>query len=98
MHSGAGRIGMLPMRPMSLFESGDSSGVVSLRSLFETPLPAIPTGEVSLQRIAELVVRGGWPDSLDATLDAARELTKSYLDLTVEDDASRIDGVRRDPP
>ena len=97
MHSGVGRIGMLPMRPMSLFESGDSSGVVSLRSLFETPLPAIPTGEVSLQRIAELVVRGGWPDSLDATLDAARELTKSYLDLTVEDDASRIDGVRRDP-
>lgn len=97
MHSGVGRIGILPMRPMSLFESGDSSGVVSLRSLFEKPLPAIPTGEVRLQRIAELVVRGGWPDSVDATLGAARELARSYLDLTVEDDAGRIDGVRRDP-
>ena len=97
MHSGVGRIGILPMRPMSLFESGDSSGAVSLGSLFGAPLSAVPTGEVSLQRIAELVVRGGWPDSLDATLDTARELTRSYLDLTVEDDASRIDGVRRDP-
>ena len=66
MHSGVGRIGILPMRPMSLFESGDSSGAVSLRSLFEAPLSAVPTGEVSLRRIAELVVRGGWPDSLDA--------------------------------
>ena len=97
MHSGVGRVGILPMRPMSLFESGDSSGAVSLGSLFGAPLSAVPTGEVSLQRIAELVVRGGWPDSLDATLDAAHELTRSYLDLTVEDDASRIDGVRRDP-
>lgn len=97
MHSGVGRIGILPMRPMSLFESGDSSGAVSLRSLFEEFLPAIPTGEIGLQRIAELVVRGGWPDSVDATLGAARKLASSYIDLTVEDDASRIDGVRRDP-
>ncbi len=97
MHSGVGRIGILPMRPMSLFESGDSSGVVSLKSLFEEPLPAVSTGEVRLQRTAELVVRGGWPDSVDATLDAARELARSYLDLTVEDDVSRIDSVRRDP-
>ena len=96
MHSGVGRIGILPMRPMSLFESGDSSGVVSLRSLFEAPLSAVSCGEVSLHRIAELVVRGGWPDGLDTTLDTARELARSYLDLMVEDDAIRIDDVRRD--
>ena len=96
MHSGVGRIGILPMRPMSLFESGDSSGVVSLRSLFEAPLSAVSCGEVSLHRIAELVVRGGWPDGLDTTLDTARELARSYLDRMVEDDAIRIDDVRRD--
>lgn len=97
MHSGVGRIGTLAMRPMSLFESKDSSGAVSLKSLFEHPLGATPTGEVSLRRITELIVRGGWPDSLGGTIESAAELTRGYLELTVKDDASRIDGVRRNP-
>lgn len=97
MHSGVGRIGMLAMRPMSLYESGDSSGVVSLRQLFRSPVPAKSTGEVGLRRLAELVVRGGWPANLGASLESAAELTRGYLSLTVEDDASRIDGVQRDP-
>lgn len=97
MHSGVGRIGVLGMHPMSLFESGDSTGEVSLKSLFDTHLPTIPTGEVKLQSLAELTVRGSWPDSLEASQESARELAKSYLDLTVEDNATRIDGVKRDP-
>lgn len=97
MHGGVGRIGVLGMHPMSLFESGDSTEEVSLKSLFNTHLPTIPTGEVKLQSLAELTARGGWPDSLGASQESARELAKSYLDLTVEDDATRIDGVKRDP-
>ena len=97
MHSGVGRIGVIGMRPMSLFESGDSRGSVSLKGLFDGPLAAIPTGEVGLRSLAELVVRGGWPDSVGASQESARELARSYLDLTVEDDASRVDDVRRDP-
>lgn len=97
MHSGVGRIGVLQMRPMSLFESGDSSGEVSLRGLFLSPIEPVNTGEVDLRELACLIVRGGWPDSVGASLKRASELAKSYLALTVEDDASRIDGTRRDP-
>ena len=97
MHSGVGRIGMLTMRPMSLFESGDSCGAVSLSDMFAAPVDAVVTGEVELRTLAELIVRGGWPDSIEQSLESASELARGYLALTVEDDASRIDGTRRDP-
>lgn len=95
MHSGAGRIASLRMRPMSLFESGDSSGVVSLSSLVEGDLPAQPTGEVSLAHLIELVVRGGWPGNLGMTLRQASRLPMRYLDAVLNDDLYRMDGVQR---
>ena len=95
MHSGAGRIASLRMRPMSLFESGDSSGAVSLSSLTEGDLPAQPTGEVSLAHLIELVVRGGWPGNLGLTLRQASQLPMRYLDAVLHDDLYRMDGVQR---
>lgn len=95
MHSGAGRIASLRMRPMSLFESGDSSGAVSLSSLTEGDLPVQPTGEVSLAHLIELVVRGGWPGNLGLTLRQASQLPMRYLDAVLHDDLYRMDGVQR---
>ena len=64
LHSGAGRIGKLHMRPMSLYESGESSGMVSLQELCSGSLTPVMTGEVDLQLLAKLTVRGGWPGNL----------------------------------
>lgn len=64
LHSGAGRIARLRMRPMSLYESGDSSGEVSLKKLCDGELTPVATGEVDLQKLIDLIVRGGWPGSL----------------------------------
>lgn len=97
MHSGAGRIGTVRMYAMSLFESGDSSGAVSLRGLFDSPIESMPTGEVALERICELIVRGGWPGNLSATRETAQLVPASYLQQVIDQDASRVDGKHRDP-
>ena len=68
LHSGAGRIAKLRMRPMSLFESGDSSGRVSLASLCLGTIEPVMTGEVDLKKIIEHIVRGGWPASLGLSI------------------------------
>ncbi len=95
-HSGAGRIARLRMRPMSLFESGDSSGLVSLESLCNGQLSPKMTGEVRLERLIELIIRGGWPGNLELTTKQAALLPQKYLDAIIEDDAYRIDGIKRD--
>jgi predicted AAA+ superfamily ATPase len=64
LHSGAGRIAIIRMRPMSLFESKDSSGQVSLQSLFDGTFENKATPGVDLQTLIELTIRGGWPGSL----------------------------------
>ena len=96
LHSGAGRIGLLRMRPMSLYESGDSSGAVSLCELCHGSLTPKMTGEVSLKRLIELIVRGGWPGSLGLTPHQAALLPMEYLNAVIDDDVYRIDGVKRD--
>ena len=96
LHSGAGRIGRLRMRPMSLYESGDSSGKVSLEKLCHGELTPCLTGEVDLRRLIELIIRGGWPGSLGLPLDKASLLPAEYLNAVVDDDVFRMDGVRRD--
>ena len=97
MHSGVGRIRTVDMRPMSLYESGDSTAEVSLGQLFDSALPPTPTGQRTLEELVRLIVRGGWPESIRQDEDGARMLAESYLKLTTEDDASRIDGTTRDP-
>lgn len=96
LHSGAGRIGKLRMRPMSLYESGDSSGMVSLESLCHGELTPALSGEVDLKRLIALILRGGWPGSLDLPLEQAMLLPTEYLNAMIDDDVFRIDGVKRD--
>lgn len=96
LHSGAGRIGRLRMRPMSLYESGDSDGRVSLYELCRGDLTPAMTGEVSLNRLIGLIIRGGWPGSLGLSVQQAALLPIEYLNAVIEDDVYRIDGIRRD--
>ena len=94
MHSGAGRIGDLRMRTMSLFESGDSEGRVSLRSMFDGSFQnSFSQGETELRRLADLVVRGGWPQYVGYAPDDAQIAIRSYMDRIVKD-ASSLDGRR----
>lgn len=93
-HSGVGRIGSVHMRPMSLLESGESTGKVSLASLFEgkfQPCEA-PTG---IAQIAESCCRGGWPASLDFPAEDSLEVTREYLQATYEQSIPRMGGEPR---
>ena len=81
---------------MSLWESGDSSGKVSLEQLCQGKLPPVMTGEVDLKKLIELIIRGGWPGSLGLTLEQAALLPAQYLDAVIDDDVYRMDGVKRD--
>ena len=96
LHSGAGRIGRLRMRPMSLYESGDSSGKVSLHDLCHGELKPAMTGEVSLKKLIDLIIRGGWPSSIGLSAEQASLLPIEYLNAVIDDDVYRIDGIKRD--
>ena len=96
LHSGAGRIGKLRMRPMSLYESGDSSGKVSLRELCDGKLTPAITGEVDLRALARLTVRGGWPGNLKTDDADISLLPNEYLNAVIDDDVNRVDETRRD--
>lgn len=96
LHSGAGRIARLRMRPMSLYESGDSRGAVSLEALCHGELAPAMTGEVDLRKLIELIVRGGWPGSLGLPTSQAALLPMEYLNAVIDDDVYRMDGVKRD--
>ena len=96
LHSGAGRIGRIRMRTMSLYETGDSSGKVSLVKIFECPLKPVFTGEVKLEQLIYYVVRGGWPGNLCTEVGFAKNLPAEYLRAVIEDDMYNTDGVKRD--
>ena len=96
MHSGAGRIAKIRMRTMSLYESGESSGVVSLRELCEGKMTPAFTGEVSIRALANYLVRGGWPGNLNVPIENAQLLPQSYLDAILDDDSQRLDGKKYD--
>ena len=96
LHSGAGRIGKLRMRPMSLYESGDSCGRVSLEKLCHGALTPSMTGEADIQKLIALILRGGWPGSLGLPVQQAMLLPAEYLNAVIDDDVYRIDGVKRD--
>lgn len=90
-HSGAGRIGRIRMRPMSLFESGDSNGEVSLVSLFERPEKLCSSmQEIGVRKLIDLSVRGGWPKNVGKDVRYAAIAVKEYLSTIIED-ASRLD-------
>ena len=96
-HSGAGRIGRLRLRPMSLFELGRSSGEVSLSALLAgEPGPAV-RAELEIEALAELLCVGGWPGQLESPARAAMLAHRDYLEDVCRVDLERVDGVRRDP-
>lgn len=96
LHSGAGRIARLRMRPMSLYESGVSSGKISLQKLCHGELAPCMTGETDLKNLIEWIIRGGWPGSLSLSFEQASLLPSEYLNAVIEDDVYRIDGIKRD--
>lgn len=96
-HSGTGRISRLRMRPMSLFESGESTGAVSLGTLFGGE-PLIPSHvDTSIGALAFQLCRGGWPAAIGLPQEAALQQARDYLDAVVEADISRVDHVSRNP-
>lgn len=95
-HSGTGRFAWLRMRPMSLVESGDSTGAVSLSGLFDRPDMTIAAeAQSDLQRIAFLICRGGWPMVTDLPEEVALNPAKDYYDAVVNVDIRQVDGVER---
>ena len=78
LHSGAGRIARLRMRPMSLYESGDSRGNISLEDICNGKLKPSMTGEVDIREIINLILKGGWPANLDMPVDKAMLLSVEY--------------------
>ena len=94
-HSGAGRFAWLTMRPMSLYESGESTGEVSLEALFDTPENIIGINKLTLDDMAFLICRGGWPRATMQDGDIALDQVKYYYDAVTRADVSRVDGVRR---
>lgn len=95
-HSGAGRICKMNMYTMSLYESGDSTGEVSLKDLFENKVKNKLVNKVELQRLAELIVRGGWPESINMSVNAAMKVARSYIEAVLDKDIVEIDGIKRD--
>lgn len=91
MHSGAGRIVRLRMNTMSLYESGDSSGKVSLFDICNGNLTMQMIEEVSLERLAFYIVRGGWPENISVDEDKAHLMPRSYMQTVVEEDINNLD-------
>ena len=96
LHSGTGRIARLRMMPMSLFESGNSCGKVSLKNLCSGTLENSITGEVSLQSLAAYILRGGWPGNLQLSTEDAVKIPAQYLDNMVTEDIPKVDDKVRD--
>ncbi|MCD8241702.1 MAG: AAA family ATPase, partial [Lachnospiraceae bacterium] len=96
-HSGTGRFTWLTMRPMSLFESGDSTGEVSLRALFEGKQEVDGESHVTIDRLAFLVCRGGWPQAIGMRDEIALDQAMDYYDAVVHSDINRVDDIRKNP-
>lgn len=95
-HSGTGRFARIKMRPMSLWESGESSGEVSLSSLFSgVPFESVAARELTLEEMAFVICRGGWPQTVGRTGERALITAQEYLEGVVESDISRVDNVLR---
>ncbi|MFH0766609.1 MAG: DUF4143 domain-containing protein [Bacillota bacterium] len=89
-HSGAGRISRLTLRPMSLYESGASSGEVSLQSLFSNSAVPYKKSSVSVENYATWIIKGGWPESVDDTEQQSIRRMQSYMDALVKEDINKV--------
>lgn len=97
-HSGTGRFSWLRMRPMTLLESGESSGEVSLAALMDgEEFSGASSRKIELDEMAEIVCRGGWPAAVGKSGSAALGISVDYFSAVAESDISRADGIPRDP-
>ena len=96
-HSGVGRVARVQMRPMSLFESGLSTGAISLQALFDGEQCSAPAPPLELDHVVEAICRGGWPLCHRMDSDDAQDFVTDYLDELANAEVSSIDGIRRDP-
>lgn len=94
-HSGTGRFTWLTMRPMSLYESGDSTGEVSLKELFEGNDVVDGEANLTIERLAFLACRGGWPQAIDMREEIALDQARDYYDAVVRSDINRADNVQK---
>lgn len=96
-HSGTGRFAWMKMRTMSLFESGDSNGSVSLSRLFDAPEEIEGSSEIDMAKLAFLVCRGGWPQALFMKEKIALNQARDYYDALIHEDINRADGIKKSP-
>jgi len=96
-HSGTGRISRFTMRPMSLFESGESNGSISLQSLFDGNTDIEGFSELSIEKIAFAIVRGGWPASVGESEKNSMRHAIDYVEAVINEDVNRVDGVEKNP-
>lgn len=97
MHTGTGRIARMTMRPMTLFESGESTGEVSLGALFEGNDDIAGKTSMELDELAFVIARGGWPRAIGRTERVALQMAANYYDAVVNMDISRVDDIERNP-
>lgn len=96
-HTGTGRFAWIKMRPMSLFESGESSGEISLKAMFDQPEQILAENKIdNIDKLAFLICRGGWPGAIDMEDEIALDQAFDYYDAIVNTDISRVDNVKRD--
>ncbi len=96
IHSGAGRIAKIKMRPMSLYEQGFSNGLISLNDIANNKIENCLTGEVSLDNLIDYIIKGGWPANIDLDVDTARLLPLEYINSILNIDIYKLDNKRRD--
>lgn len=98
MHSGVGRFSFVTMKPMTLFESGDSNGKISLADILKgnREIDGIQT-DLTYEKIAYVLCRGGWPNAIKLSEKQALEIPKNYIDVLCSSDISRVDGIKRNP-
>ena len=97
IHSGTGRFAHIMMRPMSLYESGESNGSISLKDLFEGKIPNVQQSDLTIDDIAYLICRGGWPWATLISKDVALDQAFDYVDSVTKRDIQRVDKVKRSP-
>lgn len=98
LHSGVGRIAFVKMKPMTLVESGDSNGKISLTDILNgnRNIDGIKT-DLTYEKIAYVLCRGGWPHAISLPEKESLEIAKFYIDVLCDSDISRVDGVKRNP-
>lgn len=98
LHSGVGRFAFITMKPMTLFESGESNGSISLKDILEgkRDIDGIKT-DLNYEKIAYVLCRGGWPSAINLPEKQALEIAKNYIKVLCDSDISKVDGVKRNP-